>query len=49
VFLVLILQDHLFTLSRSSHLEAIRITLTFGASKGFKLFQMNVKSAFWNG
>ena len=30
-------------------LEAIRIFLTFAASKGFKVFQMDVKSAFLNG
>jgi hypothetical protein len=31
------------------HLEAIRILLAFAAPKGFKLYQMNVKSAFLNG
>lgn len=31
------------------HLEAIRILLTFAASKGFKLLQMDVKSALLNG
>jgi hypothetical protein len=30
-------------------LEAIRILLAFGASKGFKLYQMYVKNAFLNG
>jgi hypothetical protein len=30
-------------------LEAIRILLAFAASKGFKLYQMDVKSAFLNG
>jgi hypothetical protein len=30
-------------------LEAIRILLAFLASKGFKLYQMDVKSAFLNG
>jgi hypothetical protein len=30
-------------------LETIRILLAFVASKGFKLYQMNVKSAFLNG
>jgi hypothetical protein len=30
-------------------LEAIRILLAFAASKGFKLFQMDVKSGFLNG
>jgi hypothetical protein len=32
-----------------ARLEAIRILLAFVASKGFKLFQMDVKSAFLNG
>jgi hypothetical protein len=32
-----------------AHLEAIRILLAFVVSKGFKLYQMNVKSAFLNG
>jgi hypothetical protein len=32
-----------------THLEAIRILLAFAASKGFKLYQMNVKNAFLNG
>jgi hypothetical protein len=32
-----------------AHLEAIRILLAFVASKGFKLYQMDVKSAFQNG
>jgi hypothetical protein len=31
------------------HLEAIRILIAFTAPKGFKLYQMNVKSAFLNG
>jgi hypothetical protein len=31
-----------------AHLEAIRILLAFAASKGFKLYQMDVKSAFLN-
>jgi hypothetical protein len=30
-------------------LEAIRILLAFAASKGFKLYQMDVKSDFLNG
>jgi hypothetical protein len=30
-------------------LEAIRILLAFATSKGFKLYQMNVKSDFLNG
>jgi hypothetical protein len=32
-----------------AHLEAIRILLAFPASKGFKLYQMVVKSDFLNG
>jgi hypothetical protein len=32
-----------------AHLDAIRILLAFAASKGFKLYQMNVKNAFLNG
>ncbi|WVZ88528.1 hypothetical protein U9M48_035045 [Paspalum notatum var. saurae] len=32
-----------------ARLEAIRVLLAFAASKGFKLFQMDVKSAFLNG
>jgi hypothetical protein len=36
------------TFAHVAHLEAIRILLTFVASKGFKLYQMNVKSAFLN-
>jgi hypothetical protein len=32
-----------------AHLEAIRILLAFAMSKGFKLYQMDVKSAFLNG
>jgi hypothetical protein len=35
--------------SHVAHLEYIRILLGFAASKGFKLFQMDVKSAFLNG
>jgi hypothetical protein len=30
-------------------LEAIRILLAFAASKGFKLYQIDVKNAFLNG
>jgi hypothetical protein len=37
------------TFAPIAHLEAIRILLAFTASKGFKLHQMNVKSAFLNG
>jgi hypothetical protein len=32
-----------------ARLEAIRILLSFAASKGFKLYQMDVKSVFLNG
>jgi hypothetical protein len=32
-----------------SRLEAIRILLVFAASKGFKLYQIDVKSTFLNG
>ena len=32
-----------------ARLEAIRILLAFVVAKGFKLFQMDVKSAFLNG
>jgi hypothetical protein len=32
-----------------AHLETIRILLAFAASKGFKLYQMDVKSDFLNG
>jgi hypothetical protein len=37
------------TFAHVAHLEAIRILLAFVASKGFKLYQMDVKSAFLNG
>jgi hypothetical protein len=36
------------TFAPVAHLEAIRILLAFAASKGFKLHQMDVKSAFLN-
>jgi hypothetical protein len=32
-----------------AHLEAIRIFLAFSMAKGFKLHQIDVKSAFLNG
>jgi hypothetical protein len=32
-----------------ARLEAIRILLAFAASKGFKLYQMNMKNVFLNG
>jgi hypothetical protein len=37
------------TFSPVAFLEAIRILSAFVASKGFKLYQMNVKIAFLNG
>jgi hypothetical protein len=37
------------TFAPVAHLEANRILLAFSASKGFKLYQMDVKSAFLNG
>jgi hypothetical protein len=37
------------TFAHVARLEAIRILLDFATSKGFKLYQMNVKSAFLNG
>jgi hypothetical protein len=36
------------TFAPVARLEAIRILLPFATSKGFKLYQMNVKSAFLN-
>jgi hypothetical protein len=37
------------TFAPVAHLEAIRILIAFAASKGFKLYQMDVKSVFLNG
>jgi hypothetical protein len=37
------------TFAPVAHLEAIRILLAFAAYKGFKLYQMDVKSVFLNG
>jgi hypothetical protein len=37
------------TFAPVTRLEVIRILLVFAASKGFKLYQMDVKSAFLNG
>jgi hypothetical protein len=37
------------TFAHVAHRDAIRILLAFAASKGFKLYQMDVKSAFLNG
>ncbi|WVZ89111.1 LOW QUALITY PROTEIN: hypothetical protein U9M48_035564 [Paspalum notatum var. saurae] len=41
--------DYEETFAPVAHLEAIRILLAFAASKGFKLQQIGVKSAFLNG
>jgi hypothetical protein len=37
------------TFAPVARLEAIRILLAFAASKGFKLYQIDMKSAFLNG
>jgi hypothetical protein len=37
------------TFAHVTHLEAIMILLAFIASKGFKLYQMDVKIVFLNG
>jgi hypothetical protein len=37
------------TIASIAHLEAIRILVAYDASKGFKLYQMDVKSVFLNG
>jgi hypothetical protein len=37
------------TFAPVARIEAIRILLAFAAFKGFKLYQMDVKSAFLNG
>jgi hypothetical protein len=37
------------TFAHVTRLEVIRILLAFVTSKGFKLYQMDVKSAFLNG
>jgi hypothetical protein len=37
------------TFAPVAHLKAIRILLAFAVSKGFKLYQMDVKSVFLNG
>jgi hypothetical protein len=37
------------TFAPVARLEAIRILLPFATSKGFKLYQMDVKSALLNG
>ncbi|WVZ96883.1 hypothetical protein U9M48_042465 [Paspalum notatum var. saurae] len=41
--------DYEETFAPVARLEAIHILLAFATSKGFKLFQMDVKSAFLNG
>jgi hypothetical protein len=41
--------DYEETFAPVAHLEAIRILLAFSMAKGFKLYQMDVKSAFLNG
>jgi hypothetical protein len=43
------LEDFGETFTPIARLEAIRILLAFTASKGFKLYQMDVKSVFLNG
>jgi hypothetical protein len=37
------------TFAHVAHLKAIEILLTSATSKGFKLYQMDVKSVFLNG
>jgi hypothetical protein len=37
------------TFAPVAHLKTIRILLAFAVSKGFKLYQMDMKSAFLNG
>jgi hypothetical protein len=37
------------TFAPVAHLDAIRILLAFAVFKGFKLYQIDVKSAFLNG
>jgi hypothetical protein len=41
--------DYEETIAPVARLEAIRIILAFSVAKGFKLHQMDVKSAFLNG
>jgi hypothetical protein len=41
--------DFVETFAPVAHLEAIRISIAFAASNGFKLYQMDVKNAFLNG
>jgi hypothetical protein len=42
-------QDFGETFTPIAHLEIINILLAFATSKGFKLYQMDVKSSFLNG
>jgi len=41
--------DYDETFAQLARLEAVRLLLSFGRMRGFKLFQMDVKSAFLNG
>jgi hypothetical protein len=41
--------DYEETFASVAHLKAIRMLLAFSVAKGFKLHQMDVKSAFLNG
>jgi hypothetical protein len=41
--------DYEETFAPVAYLEAIKILLSFSAAKGFRLYQMDVKSAFLNG
>jgi hypothetical protein len=41
--------DYEETFAPVARLEAIRILLSFSVAKGFKLYQMDVKSIFLNG
>jgi hypothetical protein len=41
--------DYEETFALVAYLEAIRFLLAFSVAKGFKLYQMDVKSAFLNG
>jgi hypothetical protein len=41
--------DYEETFAPVARLEAIRILLPFSVAKGFKLYQMDVKIAFFNG
>jgi hypothetical protein len=41
--------DFVVIFAHIARLEIIRIFLAFATSKGFKLYQMNVKSVFQNG